>query len=186
VSARQLRDRGLLADVAYLFGHGDNVISNVELEITEASMIENHSESLQTIEELRSMGFTLSIDDFGTGFSALNHLKRLPVDFVKIDCSQVEGLPNDASSVETVRAVIGMAHGLNQKVVAEGVERVEQLEFLKSLGCDYVQGYLFGQAMPLRELMRRFEPIRGEHNVRQTVGAPDVVREPPVASNQGG
>ncbi len=196
VSARQLRDRSLLEDVAYLFGHGDNVISNVELEITEASLIENHSDSLQTIEELRSMGFTLSIDDFGTGYSALNHLKRLPVDFVKIDRSQVEGLPTDASSAETVRAVIGMAHGLNQRVVAEGVESPAQVEFLKDLGCDYAQGYFFGQAMPLRELMRRYEPLRGTGNAQPVAGlpaeslpaesSPGVVREQPCASEQRG
>ena len=93
----------------------------------------------------------LSVDDFGTGFSALSYLKNYPVNTVKIDRSFVMDLPGDKENEVLVQAIIAMAHGLRLEVIGEGVETAEQWEFLRRLGCNYVQGYYFGKPMPRDE-----------------------------------
>ena len=98
--------------------------------------------------ELHAMGITLSLDDFGTGFSSLSYLKRFPIDTLKIDHSFVKGIPNDPSDCAIAGAIISMAKLLGHKVIAEGVENADQLAFLKSLGCNEIQGYLFSPAVP--------------------------------------
>jgi EAL domain-containing protein (putative c-di-GMP-specific phosphodiesterase class I) len=92
------------------------------------------------------------LDDFGTGFSSLSMLKERPIDGIKIDRSFVAGLPADESSGAIVAAVVGMAHALGRTVTAEGIETVEQLTFLHTLGCDLAQGYLLGRPMPFADL----------------------------------
>ena len=96
----------------------------------------------------------LAIDDFGTGYSSLSYLKRFPVDYVKIDQSFIRGLGEGSEDAAITRAIIAMAHSLELKVVAEGVENQEQLDFLKAQGCDEVQGYLISRPVAAQELMR--------------------------------
>jgi EAL domain-containing protein (putative c-di-GMP-specific phosphodiesterase class I) len=98
------------------------------------------------------LGVTLAIDDFGTGYSSLSYLKRIPVDYVKIDQAFIRGLGEGTADAAITRAIIAMAHGLKLKVVAEGVERVEQLEFLKAERCDEVQGYLISRPVEAEAL----------------------------------
>jgi predicted signal transduction protein with EAL and GGDEF domain len=100
------------------------------------------------IDAISNFGVRLSVDDFGTGFSALSYLKNYPVNTVKIDCSFIMDLPGDKENAVLVQAIIAMAHGLRLEVIAEGVETAEQWEYLKSLDCDFVQGYYFGKPMP--------------------------------------
>ena len=124
-------------------------------EITESLIVEDAEEAITYLHAIREMDVGLSIDDFGTGYSSLSYLKRLPVDSVKIDRSFVHDVtvdPEDASLAETI---IALAHNLGLKVIAEGVETKEQLDFLKSRGCDLYQGYYFAKPMSAKEFQKR-------------------------------
>ncbi|HNG86574.1 bifunctional diguanylate cyclase/phosphodiesterase, partial [Accumulibacter sp.] len=128
----------------------------LELEITEGAIMSHAENSLQVLSNLRAMGLRVVIDDFGTGYSSLAHLKRLPLDKLKVDRSFVLGLPHGAEDCAITRAVIGLAHSLQLTVIAEGVERDEQREFLAREGCDEIQGYLTGRPMPFDDYERSF------------------------------
>lgn len=122
------------------------------LEITENLFIHHYEDSRDCLIRLHEMGFRLAIDDFGTGFSSLTYLKRLPVDRIKIDQSFVRDLLEDATDREIVQTIIGLAHRLHTEVLAEGVERNDQFELLRSLGCELVQGYFLTPPLPADQL----------------------------------
>jgi diguanylate cyclase (GGDEF)-like protein/PAS domain S-box-containing protein len=132
--ARALRESGLAA--GYL-----------ELEITEGVTVKNVETTIHLLGEIKQMGVLISIDDFGTGYSSLSYLKRFPIDKLKIDQSFVLDLCSDADDAAIVRTIIGMAHSLRLRVIAEGVETEQQLAFLKQNGCDEVQGYYFSRPL---------------------------------------
>lgn len=119
----------------------------LELEITEGVLMDDHHQVAEELGSLRAIGLTLSLDDFGTGFSSLSYLKRFRFDVLKIDRSFVAGLPGNADDVSLVKAILAMAKGLDLKVVAEGVETQEQLSFVTNQGCDLAQGYFFAKPM---------------------------------------
>jgi len=130
----------------------------LELEITEGMLTHSTEDVIHMMGELARLGIGLSLDDFGTGFSSLSYLKRFPIDTLKIDRSFVTGIPSDANDCAIASAIASMAKQLNLHVVAEGVETAAQLAFLKKLGCDEVQGYLFSppvEASALEQLLRR-------------------------------
>ena len=106
------------------------------------------------------MGVRMAIDDFGTGYSSLSYLQRFPVDLLKIDRSFVTDLPANTNNAAIVDAIVTLAHGLRLEVVVEGVETVEQLEFLRAHGCDEGQGYYFGRPLPLIEFQTLLEQDR--------------------------
>jgi len=106
-------------------------------------LMENIEDTVEVLNNLKALGVGLSIDDFGTGYSSLGYLKRLPVNVVKVDRSFVMDIPRDLDDMEITAAVIAMSHKLRYKVVAEGIETVEQYQFLRESGCDYGQGYFF-------------------------------------------
>ncbi|MBF0517940.1 MAG: EAL domain-containing protein, partial [Nitrospirae bacterium] len=122
-----------------------------ELEITESFCMQNLSSTIRLLKTLNSMGVHVSIDDFGTGYSSLSYLKNLPFKKLKIDRSFVMGIPDNQDDVTIVRTIIDLAHNLRLSVIAEGVETIEQLEALRALGCDEVQGYLFSKPVPADE-----------------------------------
>ena len=124
----------------------------LELELTEGHLAENAVDAAETLSALKTLGVHVSIDDFGTGYSSLSHLKRFPVDALKIDRSFVTDLPGDLDDVAITKAILSIGKSLNMEVVAEGVENEEQLEFLRELGCDYVQGYFLSRPLPADEL----------------------------------
>ena len=114
--------------------------SLLQIELTESSAMQRTDDAIHVLNELRAMGLKVAIDDFGTGYSSLSLLQRLPVDVVKIDRSFVAGLPHNANDASICRAVIQMAHSLNLRVIAEGIEHPHQYLFLKEHGCDEAQG----------------------------------------------
>lgn len=123
----------------------------LELEITESGIMENERDAIRKLTQIHDMGISISIDDFGTGYSSLSKLKDYPIDIVKIDQSFVKHLPDEQKACTIVRIIIMLAHTLGFKVVAEGVESEEQLNFLIENKCDTFQGWLFGKAMPAEE-----------------------------------
>lgn len=128
----------------------------LELEITESVMMDNPEHAATVLRQLKTQGIQLAIDDFGTGYSSLSYLKRFPIDHVKIDRSFIKDIPGNADDVSITRAIIAMAHSLRLRVIAEGVETVEQVELLRSHHCEEAQGYLFGIPMPASDFEARF------------------------------
>ncbi|HEV8435675.1 MAG TPA: EAL domain-containing protein, partial [Thermoanaerobaculia bacterium] len=117
----------------------------LEVEITEGTAMQNIERAVATMRSLRDMGVRIALDDFGTGHSSLNYLRSFPIDSVKIDQAFVHEIEGSASNRAIVSAVIAMAHGLDLRVTAEGVETEAQFEFLRQQGCEEVQGFLFGR-----------------------------------------
>jgi diguanylate cyclase (GGDEF)-like protein/PAS domain S-box-containing protein len=126
----------------------------VKIEITEGMLLEEIEKAIATMEQLKALGFKLSLDDFGTGFSSLSYLKQFPIDILKIDRSFIMGMHESIVDQSIVRSIIDLAHNLNLSVVAEGVELVEHLEFLQQLNCEEYQGYYFCKAVPLADIER--------------------------------
>ncbi|WP_322522033.1 EAL domain-containing protein [Guyparkeria halophila] len=126
--------------------------SRLELELTEGILMNETEAAIETLHQLRDSTISVSIDDFGTGFSSLSYLKHLPIDKIKIDRSFIQGVEHSADDAAIVQGVISMAHHLGIKVVAEGIETEAQRDILVGWGCDILQGYLFARPMPLDEL----------------------------------
>ena len=124
----------------------------LKLELTESAVIQEQARTLQTLRALRNLGVNLHMDDFGTGYSSLAYLKHLPFDIVKVDQSFIADLLTDPDDALLTQAIVAMAHSLKKQVVAEGVETQEQAEFLRTIGCDYAQGWLYGRAMTAQDM----------------------------------
>lgn len=123
----------------------------LELEITETTIMENLEGAVQKLNKLKEAGIGISIDDFGTGYSSLSYLQKLPLDAIKIDISFIRNVATNPNDAAIVKAIIAMANNLNLKVIAEGVEDEQQLEFLREHKCDIIQGYLFSPPVPAEE-----------------------------------
>jgi diguanylate cyclase (GGDEF)-like protein/PAS domain S-box-containing protein len=152
LSARQLRHEHFVDTVAAALADAGMDPDDLELEITESAVMQQVEASLETLRRIHALGVQLSMDDFGTGYSSLGHLKLLPIDTVKIDQSFVRDIPGDENDAAIAQAIIVLTHGLQLKVIAEGVETKEQLEFLRTHGCDAMQGYLFSRPLPAAEI----------------------------------
>ncbi len=142
----------------------------LELEITESTLMEHASDTLQALHRLRALGVRLSIDDFGTGYSSLSYLKRFPVDIIKIDRSFVRDVPQDADDAAIIAGIIALAHSLRLEVVAEGVETQAQLDYLKEQFCDLLQGYYLSAAVPAPEFAQLVRE-RESASARASIGA---------------
>jgi diguanylate cyclase (GGDEF)-like protein/PAS domain S-box-containing protein len=147
LSARQFQQRQLDASIAAILADTGVAPQLLELELTESVLMSDADEATRTLDALRSQGVRLAVDDFGTGYSSLAYLKRLPLDALKIDRAFVRDVTTDPDDAAITRAIISLAHSLNLKVVAEGVETAEQLQFLREHGCDEMQGYYFAKPM---------------------------------------
>jgi len=145
VSPRQFQQKDFVERVAQLLAETRINPVNLELEITETSVMQNADQAVTRLSELKEMGVLVAIDDFGVGYSSLAYLKRLPINMLKIDRSFIRDVATDPDDAALVMAIITLAHNLRLKVMAEGVETDEQLRFLHLLRCDEAQGYLFGK-----------------------------------------
>ena len=157
VSARQAQHPQLVKVVRETLGQLRLSPECVALELTESVFMESTGENVTRFKALHDLGVRLSIDDFGTGYSSLSRLKSLPVHTLKVDRSFLTGVPGSDSDAAIVKTILGMAHNLNLDVVAEGVERTSQAEFLQTYGCDQAQGYLFSRPLPADALTRLLE-----------------------------
>jgi len=146
-SARQFQQATFIATVAEILKETNLDPRWLELELTESSIMREPEQAIEKLHELKLMGIKVAIDDFGTGYSSLNYLKRFPIDTLKIDKSFVADVCKDPHDTAIVRAIITLGHALDLTVIAEGVETHEQLQYLSSLGCDLVQGFLFSKSL---------------------------------------
>ncbi len=165
VSNRQFRAGTVLKDISKNMVEYGLRSGELELEVTESLMVDNFDEVACVLRELRQLGASVALDDFGTGYSSMSYLERLPFDTLKIDMAFVRPIKDNGEGGAIASAIIAMAHSLNKKVVAEGVETQGQVDFLKRLGCHIAQGYFYGKPLPPEEfeaLFRRQNPSGGE------------------------
>jgi diguanylate cyclase (GGDEF)-like protein len=160
VSALQLRNRGFIAEVGQALAVHADAPRGLELEITESMIMDDVQQVIASLQAIRAMGVTVAIDDFGTGFSSLGYLAKLPVDSVKIDRSFVVEMNQHPEGLTLVSTIIKLAHSLQLKVVAEGVETEEQSRMLHLLMCDQMQGFLFSRPVPADEFEAKFLKAR--------------------------
>ncbi|MGB0203750.1 MAG: EAL domain-containing protein [Neptuniibacter sp.] len=161
LSPRQFRDSSLTSKISTLLSNHGHSGSSLELEITEGVLLSGHVHVDRTLEEIRKLGIRISMDDFGTGYSALSYLRKYPFDVIKIDQSFVRDIETDPEDCALIEATIAMAHALNLRVVAEGVETTAQLEFLEGINCDCLQGYYFSKPVSAEIIEEKFlrEPL---------------------------
>jgi diguanylate cyclase (GGDEF)-like protein/PAS domain S-box-containing protein len=151
ISPRQFREEGLADMVAAILAETGLAPQWLELELTESLVMHEPARFTSMLHDLKALGVEIAVDDFGTGYSSLNHLKRFPVDWLKIDQSFVRDLAKGGDDASIVQAIISLGHDLGLGVVAEGVETREQFEFLRDHGCDQVQGYYLGMPVAAEE-----------------------------------
>jgi len=152
VSSRQLGDPSFFQEFTDTLRRHEVRPSDLEIEITEHTLLENDETTFVALRDLRGIGVTVALDDFGTGYSALACLNRFEIDVLKIDRSLLEGISEDQRALGVVSSLVALAHTLSMKVVAEGVEREESAAILSELGCDEVQGFLYSKPVPPGEI----------------------------------
>ena len=148
VSVRHLMKNNFIEEVKRVLDEHGLAPSRIEVEITESIMIDSAEKALERINELKQMGMKVAIDDFGTGYSSLSYLNNFPSDLLKIDKSFIDNMNLNESSRQYVAMIISIGHTLDLKVISEGVESPDQVEALKTIGCDYIQGYVWGKPTP--------------------------------------
>lgn len=154
VSARQFLSQQLIVDIQQIINDTGIEPGCLELELTESIIMEYVEENIRVLESLHGMGVKLAVDDFGTGYSSMAYLKRFPIDKLKIDRGFVQDIAVDDDDAAIVRAITVLAQSLHLKVIAEGVETSEQLQFLKGIGCDEMQGFYFSRAIPADDMTK--------------------------------
>ncbi|MBP5332126.1 MAG: EAL domain-containing protein [Lachnospiraceae bacterium] len=150
-SVKHLMKIGFVGEIRELINECGISADRLEIEITESIMIESPEKASDCLNELKNMGLRIAIDDFGTGYSSLSYLNSFPSDTLKIDKSFIDKMNMNDSSQKYVEAIISLAHVMDFRVIAEGVEEPEQLETLRRIGCDFIQGYIWGRPLPAEE-----------------------------------
>lgn len=151
VSPIDFRQRDFVDNLAAILKQSGLPPARLELEITESVLMQNVDETVDILQKIKAMGVRLALDDFGTGYSSLSYLRRFPIDVLKIDQSFVRGLNVNSQDAQLISAIIGMGKSLELNIIAEGVETVEQLNFLKAQQCEEGQGFLFSKAVPPKD-----------------------------------
>ena len=159
LSARQFKDANLVSTLDKIIKQTGVEPKRLHLELTESMLMGHVEAAILQLHQLKALGVSISIDDFGTGYSSLSYLKRFPVDILKVDRSFVKDIPQDSNDMEITAAIIAMAQKLKLNVVAEGVETIEQIEFLQNNNCYIVQGYYYSKPIPEEELPTLYEQL---------------------------
>lgn len=187
MSARQFAHKGLVDQIAGELAAARMTGDDLEIEITESLVMQNPEQAVQLAHALKALGISISIDDFGTGFSSLAYLKRFPVDSVKIDRAFIKEIPSDVDDMAITKGIIALGHSLRLKVIAEGVEKAEQFAFLAENECDELQGYIFSKPLTAAEFAtfhraHKAEPARTALKPQQRLKseAEDVPPQPLV------
>ena len=162
LSPTQLNNKSLLPAVLSALASSQLPAHRLELEITEAVLLQNTESTLKALHQLRSLGIRISMDDFGTGYSSLSYLRSFPFDKIKIDRCFINGLGDSSESAAIVQAVAGLAVSLSMTTTAEGVETRDQLDRVRELGCTDVQGFFYSPPVPLHELAKIFAEYHGQ------------------------
>jgi diguanylate cyclase len=155
LSARQFFNENLLVEIKEMIETTGIDPRDLELEITESTIMKQPEATIKTIKEIKELGIRISMDDFGTGYSSLSYLKQIPIDTLKIDRSFVKDINKGKTDNEIIQTIISLGRSLSLEVIAEGVETNEQVEYLRAYGCDHAQGYLFGKPVPSEEFERQ-------------------------------
>lgn len=164
VSARQFHQENLVATIAKILQQTGLIAEMLVLELTEACAMDAVEPAISKLKELKAIGVQIALDEFGTGFSSLNYLKRFPLDSLKIDKSFIQKMLTDSDDAAIAKTIIAIGQSLQLKVIAEGVETAAQFNFLRQSGCHAMQGSLFSPSLPALELQellatdKRFEP----------------------------
>jgi EAL domain-containing protein (putative c-di-GMP-specific phosphodiesterase class I) len=160
LSARLLSDKGFTLRLSALLARHGLAPQHLTLELTETAALTGSGDGIEMITRLRDLGIRIAIDDYGTGLSTLDYLKKIPANEIKIDQSFVKGMVDNRSDRLMVQSTIGLAHSLDRKVVAEGVEQRDILDLLITMGCDIAQGFAIGRPMNLESLIKRLTADR--------------------------
>jgi EAL domain-containing protein (putative c-di-GMP-specific phosphodiesterase class I) len=154
ISAKHTRNRQIFEDISRMLNTYNISSDRLGIEITEHALIENIETIRTTLEEIHQSGTYLSLDDFGTGYSSLGYLKHIPFNELKIDRSFISGIADKAGDLAIAKAIVALGKTLGMKVCAEGVETIEQINALKALDCDLIQGYQIAKPMPAEDLKK--------------------------------
>jgi EAL domain-containing protein (putative c-di-GMP-specific phosphodiesterase class I) len=176
LSARQVQHPEIVAEVKAMLDQSGLAPDALTLEITETFVVEDAESNRVTIQRLKELGVRLAIDDFGSGYSSLGYLKRLPVDILKIDRAFVQTLGRDPEDTAIVEAVTNLAHTLHMQVTAEGVETIEQVEQVRALGVDLGQGFFFARPLPADQATSLVEMTKAGLDQRGLAGATPSVK----------
>jgi diguanylate cyclase (GGDEF)-like protein/PAS domain S-box-containing protein len=166
VSSIHFQQQNFLESIQTILEKNNTSAQAFEIEVTERTVMNSAAETVSKLVRLKQLGFKLSIDDFGTGYSSLSYLVRFPLDVLKIDRSFIQHISSLADKQAIVDAIIQMAHRLQMKVVAEGVENGQQMELLRKMGCNYIQGYYYSKPLPMDELIEFIQFWEVEHQGR--------------------
>ncbi|MDR3492309.1 MAG: EAL domain-containing protein [Gammaproteobacteria bacterium] len=159
ISAKQFQHQDLTEIISRVLTETKLEAKYLEIEITETSVMENIDVTIKKLNEIKSMGVNISIDDFGIGYTSISYLKKFPISLIKIDQSFMRGIPDNANDSAIISAIIALGHNLEIKVLAEGVETKAQHEYLINRNCDLVQGYLLSRPQPENEVVLQFKKI---------------------------
>jgi len=182
LSLKQLKQASFILNCRSVFERHEVPTNNLELEITETTLMADPRRTVQMLNQLHDMGLHLSIDDFGTGYSSLSALQQFPIGTLKIDQSFVRDAADDPADAVLVRTIVDMGHSLGMEVVADGVESIRQLEFLRNCRCDFAQGQLFGQARSIEELLQLLQTQQAGRAAFASLVPPSVATLRPVSA----
>lgn len=167
ISSIHFKQQNFLESIQAILERNNTSANNFEIEVTERTVMNSAAETVSKLVRLKQLGFKISIDDFGTGYSSLSYLVRFPLDCLKIDRSFIQHITSLDEKQAVVDAIIQMSHRLKMKVVAEGVEQAQQVDILRKMNCDIIQGYYYSKPLPLPELLEYIEYWEIEHQGRK-------------------